>query len=433
MKTFWVFLFLISILPAFAHAYIDPGSGGYLVGSAFPMVAGFVAVALAFLAHFFRHTIGSFLRRFRYKRGRSPAVLPGRAKFDESLSGAHLYDASAMAEGYNLCDGCLIDREGRTLKEWRNRYLGLLLPDGRYAAQASYESRKWGLFTWDDKPVWEMDLPIHHDMVLTPHGTLLTLTKEMHPYKGREVDFCVIVEFDLEGRELTRWSTWDHLQEIQKFHQPLELDRPKIFFLPEPARRKESTPWGGHYDYYRLNSIQVLPDTPLGKQDARFQSGNWLISFRHGSMMFILDRETRAIVWKCIASDIEGGIEGQHAPTLLANGRILLFDNGRYRGGSRVIEIDPVTLKIVWEYRADGFYTLSQGYVQRLPNGNTLVTESERGRVFEVTPEKRIVWEYYHPERQDVSNSQHPESYGQRQWIYRMARYPAARVDLFLK
>jgi hypothetical protein len=37
---------------------------------------------------------------------------------------------------------------------------------------------------------------------------------------------------------------------------------------------------------------------------------------------------------------------------------------------------------------------------QRLPNGNTLITEGQggdRGRVFEVNPDKEIVWDYYMP------------------------------------
>ena len=37
----------------------------------------------------------------------------------------------------------------------------------------------------------------------------------------------------------------------------------------------------------------------------------------------------------------------------------------------------------------------------RLPNANTLITESEAGRAFEVTPEKKIVWEYFNPHRGD--------------------------------
>jgi hypothetical protein len=345
-------------------------------------------------------------------------------RFDAALSGAHQRAAGKISPGYNLVDGVLIDVEGCVIKNWKSRYLGILLPGGRYVAQERYESRKWGMYTFDDKTLWEMDFPIHHDIVLTPAGTIITLTKEMHEYKGRKVDFCVVVEFDLEGRELSRWSTWENLGTLQKYHRRLELDRPRVFFLPEPPGRKTQSPWGGHYDYYRLNSLQVLPQTQLGLKDRRFKEGNWLISFRHGSMMFTLDGDTKEVAWKCIAGDVPGCLEGQHSPAMLPDGRVLLFDNGRYRGWSRVLELDPVGLKITWEYRAPDFYTLSQGHVQKLPNGNLLVTESEKGRAFELTPDKDIVWEYYHPQVQDESNSMHPESFGRRQWIYRMVRYP---------
>jgi hypothetical protein len=37
------------------------------------------------------------------------------------------------------------------------------------------------------------------------------------------------------------------------------------------------------------------------------------------------------------------------------------------------------------------------GNAQRLPNGNTLITESAFGRFFEVTREGEIVWEYVNP------------------------------------
>ena len=335
--------------------------------------------------------------------------------------------------GYNLFDGKLMDMNGRLVKSWRSHYLSILLPDGRYLAQEHYESNRWGLYSWDDQVIWEKDIPIHHDIVMTPKGTILTFTKEVHSYKGRKVDFCVIVEYDMDGRQLQRYSTWEHLGELQKFHRPLELDIPKIFFLPETAKRKKTSPWGGNYDYYRIDSIQVLPSTELGKQNSRFRQGNWLISFRHGSMIFILDQETKKVVWKCIDRDLRNGLEGQHAPQLLPSGRMLIFDNGRYRGYSRVIEIDPLSLDILWEYRAEGFFTLSQGYAQRLSNGNTLVTESECGRAFEITMQKRIVWQYHHPEVQNETNSQHPEKFGSRQWIYRMRRYPSEFIEPLLQ
>ena len=225
-------------------------------------------------------------------------------RFDERLSGARSHEPSLYDPGYNLFDGKLIDKDGKLLKSWQFRYLSVLLPDGRYLAQESYESPRWGMFSWEDKPVWIDETPIHHDICLTPRHTILTFTKEMRPYKGRDVDFCAIVEFDMQGREIFRFSTWDNLKKFQGFHRPLELDRPKSFFLPETARRKKASPWGGHYDYYRLNSICVLGDTPLGRKDGRFRQGNWLISFRHGSMMFVLDADTKEIVWKCIDGDI---------------------------------------------------------------------------------------------------------------------------------
>jgi hypothetical protein len=69
---------------------------------------------------------------------------------------------------------------------------------------------------------------------------------------------------------------------------------------------------------------------------------------------------------------------------------------------SKVIEFDPFTQEIVWGYYGDqvnGFYSYSAGSCQRLANGNTLITESNAGRAFEVTPENEIVWEYYNPDR----------------------------------
>ena len=61
---------------------------------------------------------------------------------------------------------------------------------------------------------------------------------------------------------------------------------------------------------------------------------------------------------------------------------------------SRVIEFNPITLSIVWEYTKKDFFSPTQGSAQRLPNGNTLITESLTGRIFEVTRNNEIVWEY---------------------------------------
>jgi hypothetical protein len=108
-------------------------------------------------------------------------------------------------------------------------------------------------------------------------------------------------------------------------------------------------------------------------------------------------------------------------PTLLDNGRLLIFDNGTQRSYSRVIELDPVTLEVTWEYRADppeSFHSKWRGSSQRLPNGNTLICETDAGHVFEVTPQGERVWEFWNPELRG----------DRRKRIYRFMRVDAERA-----
>ncbi len=108
-----------------------------------------------------------------------------------------------------------------------------------------------------------------------------------------------------------------------------------------------------------------------------------------------------------------GSLHRQHHPTLLENGNILLFDNGQQR--SQIVEIDPLTFEVVWRYAPKGgFLSRFRGSAQRLPNGNTLITESDRGYVFEVSPDHEIVWRYANPDVQ-------PD--GLRIAIWRMTRF----------
>jgi len=93
----------------------------------------------------------------------------------------------------------------------------------------------------------------------------------------------------------------------------------------------------------------------------------------------------------------------QHDCEALPNGNITLFANGTSTTTnpfSRVIELDPRTHKIVWEYRGKPSYTFFSPHIsgaQRLLSGNTLICEGQWGRLFEVTPENEIVWEYISP------------------------------------
>ena len=66
----------------------------------------------------------------------------------------------------------------------------------------------------------------------------------------------------------------------------------------------------------------------------------------------------------------------------------------------QLIELDPINKKIVWEYIGnpkESFFSINNGAVQELPNGNLLVTESRTGHVFELSKPKKIIWEWYNP------------------------------------
>jgi outer membrane protein assembly factor BamB len=132
-----------------------------------------------------------------------------------------------------------------------------------------------------------------------------------------------------------------------------------------------------------------------------------------------MDWESGELIW----SWGHGELLGPHGASWLASGNLLIFDNGLSRGWSRVIELDPRTEQIVWEYKSDfpeDFYSPSRGSCQRLANGNTLVAASTSGRAFEITPGGEIVWSWINPAREEG---------GQVATVVRMTRLDLDFVD----
>jgi outer membrane protein assembly factor BamB len=349
--------------------------------------------------------------------------------FNNNKSGIKVFDKPKVQKGLRNYQGKFIDSiTGKIKYDFEYGYLGVLKFEFYYA-QKGYEEKKWGKFNLDGSKVWIKNEPIHHEILVNDDNSIFTFVRETRMYRCRDVDFDVIVKYDENGKEIERFSLYENLSEFKKYHRMLELDFPKLNFLPflDFAKRKKESPWGGHYCYYHLNSLDIICENK-NSNDLRFQKGNWLISFRHGSMIFILDKDSKKVVWSKIQKQVPGEIQGQHTPKMLSNGNILIMDNGRYRGYSRVIELNPITNKIDWEYKCETgenkFFSLSQGLCQKLDNGNVLITQSESGRCFEVDyKSKEIIWEFYHPEVQSVENSKYKYNYGRRQWIYRMKHF----------
>jgi hypothetical protein len=185
---------------------------------------------------------------------------------------------------------------------------------------------------------------------------------------------------------------------------------------------------GGGFDWLHVNSATYVgPNRWFDAGDTRFAPNNVIISSRQANVLAIVARDGK-IVWRLGPDFLEseatraiGQIVGQHHAHFIPKGlpgagNLLVFDNGGSSGygqpsgiapngtgvyarsNSRVLEIDPVTLKLVWSYSAPGrFFSTNISGAQRLPNGNTLITAGAGGRLFEVTADARIVWEYLNP------------------------------------
>lgn len=78
------------------------------------------------------------------------------------------------------------------------------------------------------------------------------------------------------------------------------------------------------------------------------------------------------------------------------------------RPGGRKLSSSTHFHRIVyWSYgarRSEDLFSKSSGSSQRLPNGNTLITESDNGRAIKVTPANEIVWEFINPARAGPHN-----------------------------
>lgn len=362
---------------------------------------------------------------------------------DTSLTGVTVYNKEKSYEGYNFHTGKLMDMEGNLVRNWSAAYLGIILDDGTYVGQKELPEPLVGRYTFDDEVLWEKAILTHHEIIKSPDDTLLMFGKDVINYQGRKVEFDTILEFDLNGKFISKYSTWKNFDSLHKFHDKLQLDKPFSYIIPKENRMNQSL-WGGDYDYYHLNTLNFVPPNDKEGKHRAFNPGNWILTMRHGSLVFILDKDTKEVLWYWGKE-----LQGPHSSKMLQNGNLLIFDNGRYRNWSRVIEVDPVNLEIVWEYKADDFYSLTRGHVQELPNGNLLISETDDGHVIEITRDKEIVWEYWNPifnnesKRKVTFNLKITRNKGvlfdfmvpnrnNREVIYRTTRYPKAMIDNFI-
>ncbi|WP_326830311.1 arylsulfotransferase family protein [Streptosporangium sp. NBC_01810] len=144
---------------------------------------------------------------------------------------------------------------------------------------------------------------------------------------------------------------------------------------------------GSPSDVLHANTVEILDAHPGGV----WSQGDVLVSLRELNMIAVLDLAARSVRWFWGP----GELSGQHQPSALPGGTVLVFDNGHAVGRSRVLEIDPSSDAIVWQYTADppqDLFCAMAGGCERLPGGNILISDAQAGRAIEVTRDRRTVW-----------------------------------------
>jgi hypothetical protein len=382
---------------------------------------------------------------------------------EKCWNGYTLYNAM----GYGAL---LVDMNGNEVKLWENLYgfPNKLLPGGHILGSTGERNKKYGFqdmrdlvqIDWDGNTVWKFNT---YDYIEDPREEPQWMARQHHDYQrqGNPVGYYVpgmdplveggktlivchknvdnpaitqhpllddsIIEVNWDGDIVWEWLCHEHF-EAYEFTEDA-----KNTLCRHPNLRAS----GG--DWMHINSASYLgPNKWYDAGDSRFHPDNIIWDGRNTNIIAITEKATGEIIWK-IGPDYNtstalkklGWIIGQHHAHMVprglpGEGNILVFDNGGWAGYgvsnpgcptgdknairdySRVLEFDPTTLEIIWQYGpaeaglvqpmdANRFYSPFISSAQRLPNGNTLICEGSGGRLIEVTPDHDIVWEYINP------------------------------------
>ena len=310
----------------------------------------------------------------------------------------------------------LVDMAGKLRHEWRLRFRDVWdspphvesVPDEKFIFWRNAHLYPNGdviaiFLAWGETPygygmikvdaqsnlLWKVPRHFHHDVEVGPDGTIYSLTHDFRDTRQRplpkvadmpdRVLEAYLVTLSPDGEVQRRISLIDAL-----YHSPYQ----KIFGMRRPD-----------WDILHINDVDVVTEAFAQHHDFA-EPGQVLISSRRTDAIALIDMDTGRAVWAG-----HGPWRAQHDPDMLPNGRMLVFDNRGHlgpHGASRVLEFDPVSMGITWEFTGTaeaGFYSAIRSGQQALPNGNLLITESDAGHIIEVTRDREIVWEFWHPAR----------------------------------
>lgn len=356
--------------------------------------------------------------RIRTDRSR-PKPRRSRKKVAARPSGVTFHDPARATPGLTLVlsgqNARLIDLDGTVRHAWQMEYEQVrgpgalidapadvswlywrparVLPDGDLLAvvhlrHQTPEGLGLARLDRDSRVKWFFHGHVHHDLDVAPDGRIFILGQGLREKPPR-------------GLERLRGPLVDERLFILSPEGALLEDIPLLEAFADSPYRTLAVRTAGERrydkgDYLHSNSCEIADAGDAARFDF-VREGQVLLSLREMSALAVLDPVSRRITWARLGPWFQ-----QHDPDFLDNGNLLVFDNqGDWdrKGTTRVIEVDPRTNGIVWQYPPRGappeaLWSVMRGEAQRFANGNTLINEQANGRIIEVTPAGEIVWEY---------------------------------------
>ena len=223
-------------------------------------------------------------------------------------------------------------------------------PDGTLVMELNRSTRE---AVWQER----FDMTDTHDVDMLPNGNLVIANMRNWDEEAGVSDDRIVI-YDREADEFVwEWTFRNHFP--------------------------NTTDGGFSEDWSHVNDVD------------RIGEGRFLLSPRNFDQAIVVDRESKEIVERLGADGDHDTLFEQHNPDWLVS----------EAGNPTILVADSENDRVVEYTKRDGeweqIWTVGAGQLSwprdadRLPNGNTLITDSLNHRVIEVTPQGKIVWEYY--------------------------------------
>lgn len=313
-----------------------------------------------------------------------------------------------------ICEPWMVDDKGRIVREWRSLY-STIWPRAPHLDRQSLDKKisihgahlfangdvilnfhagvPYGggtvLLDKDSRVKWKLERNTHHDLDVLPNGEVLVLGHTMH--KQADARFPTLRPPFYEDVIYRVSSTGQVVKTVSILGAIARSPFSGLLSLNYREEHEREIEWN---DPLHPNNIEMLRGE-LAASFPLFEPGDLLVSLRNINTVGVIDGESGIFKWA-----VTGLFVRQHDPDFTPSGTILVFDNrggDAKKGAARVIEIDPASQRVVWEYEGSSeqpFDSRTQCVQQRLPGGNTLIVETLGGRAFEVDRQGNIVWEY---------------------------------------